>query len=255
LHLLLTAPLREHDPKEVDQMVSLLAPWNRQRLISGHSTISITGRLAHFDLTYVQESNEQLKELAGFLIANYGRQHIITLPRGKRKRVIFEEVARTLDIPGGERLVSEFYAQLSKFSTWIVSILQQYNRLQQSRIRPTVFGNAKQFFFTRMNDRQEIENVARDVGLSDATKDTISRYPLPEHLSDHGKYAALTYYQLDVQQPLCGTIHNWASREMRYCSSSTGRDFDERSRKLRKYPDVITGILTEAAIPSNPSAL
>ena len=148
-----------------------------------------------------------MKELAGFLIANYGRQHIITLPRGKRKRVIFEEVARTLDIPGGERLVSEFYAQLSKFSTWIVSILQQYGRLQHSGIRPIVFGNAKQFFFTRMNDRQEIENVARDLELSEATKEAISRYPLPEHIPDHSKYAALTYYQLDAQQPLCGTIH------------------------------------------------
>ena len=137
-------------------MITLLDPWNEQRLVSGHSTISMTGRLAHFDLTYIQESNGQLKELAGFLIANYGRQHIITLPRGKRKRVIFEEVARTLDIPGGERLVSEFYAQLSKFSTWIVSILQQYGRLQHSGIRPIVFGNAKQFFFTRMNDRQEL---------------------------------------------------------------------------------------------------
>ena len=193
-----------------------------------------------------------MKELAGFLIANYGRQHIITLPRGKRKRVIFEEVARTLDIPGGERLVSEFYAQLSKFSTWIVSILQQYDRLQHSGIRPIVFGNAKQFFFTRMNDRQEIENVARDLELSDATKEAISRYPLPEHIPDHSKYAALTYYQLDVQQPLCGTIVNQASKEMRYCSSSTGNDFDERSRKLRNYPDIIKGILTEAALPSNP---
>ena len=144
----------------------------------------MTGRIAHFDLTYIQESNGQLKELAGFIIANYGRQHIITLPRGKRKRVIFEEVARTLDIPGGEQLVSEFYAQLSKFSTWIVSILQQYVRLQRSGIRPVVFGNAKQFFFTRMNDRQEIENVARDLELSDATKEAISRYPMPEHLAD-----------------------------------------------------------------------
>ena len=62
--------------------------------------LSLTGRIAHFDLTYIPESNKQLKELAGFLIANYGRQHIITLPRGKRKRVIFEEVARTLDIRG-----------------------------------------------------------------------------------------------------------------------------------------------------------
>ena len=147
LHLMRTAPFPEHDPREVDHMITLLDPWNEQRLISGHSTISITGRLAHFDLTYIQESNGQLKELAGFLIANYGRQHIITLPRGKRKRVIFEEVARTLDIPGGERLVSEFYAQLSKFSTWIVSILQQYGRLQHSGIRPIVFGNAKAVLF------------------------------------------------------------------------------------------------------------
>ena len=252
LHLMRTAPFPEHDPREVDHMVTLLDPWNEQRLISGHSTMSITGRIAHFDLTYIPESNGQLKELAGFLIANYGRQHIITLPRGKRKRVIFEEVARTLDIPGGERLVSEFYAQLSKFSTWIVSILQQYHRLQHSGIRPIVFGNAKQFFFTRMNDRQEIENVARDLELSDATKEAISRYPLPEHISDHSKYAALTYYQLDAQQPLCGTIVNQASKEMRYCSSSTGNDFDERSRKLRNYPDIIKGILTEAALPSNP---
>ena len=101
LHLLWTVPFPEHDPKEVDQMASLLDPWKEQRLISGHSTISFTGRIAHFDLTYIQESNGRLKELAGFIIANYGRQHIIMMARGKWKRVIFEEVARTLDIPGG----------------------------------------------------------------------------------------------------------------------------------------------------------
>ncbi|MFA7345467.1 MAG: hypothetical protein WC003_14295 [Terrimicrobiaceae bacterium] len=131
-----------------------------------------------------------------------------TLPRGARKRVIFEEVARTLDISGGEQLVSEFYAQLSKFSTWIISIVQQYSRFQRSGIRPIVFGNAKQFFFTRMNDRQDIEDVAKDIDLSETTKEAISRYPLPEHLPDNNKYAALTYYHLDAQQPRCGTIHN-----------------------------------------------
>ena len=129
--MMLVAPFPEHDRDEINHMATLLAPWNEQRLVCGHSTLSLTGRIAHFDLTYIPESNKQLKELAGFLIANYGRQHIITLPRGKRKRVIFEEVARTLDIPGGEQLVSEFYAQLSKFSTWIISIVQQYSRFQQ----------------------------------------------------------------------------------------------------------------------------
>ena len=145
--------------------------------------------------------------------------------------------------------MSEFYAQLSKFSTWIISIVQQYSRFQQSGIRPIVFGNAKQFFFTRMNDRRDVEDVARDIELSQATKEAITRYPLPEHLPPHNKYAALTYYHLDVQQPLCGTIHNRVSKEMLFCSSSTGEDFDERSRKLRKHEDIVRGILTETSTP------
>ena len=143
--------------------------------------------------------------------------------------------------------MSEFYAQLSKFSTWIVSIVQQYSRFQQSRIRPIVFGNAKQFFFTRMNDRRDVDDVARDIDLSQATKEAITRYPLPEHLPPSNKYVALTYYHLNVEQPLCGTIHNRVSKEMLFCSSSTGEDFDERSRKLRKHEDIVRGILAETS--------
>ena len=249
--MMLVAPFPEHDRAEINHLATLLAPWNEQRLVCGHSTFSFTGKLAHFDLTYIPESNRQLKELAGFLIANYGRQHIITQPRGARKRVIFEEVARTLDIPGGEQLVSEFYAQLSKFSTWIISIVQQYSRFQRSGIRPIVFGNAKQFFFTRMNDRRDIEDVAKDIDLSETTKEAISRYPLPEHLPDNNKYAALTYYHLDAQQPRCGTIHNRVSPEMLFCSSSTGEDFDQRSRVLRNHQDIVSGILSESAACSS----
>jgi hypothetical protein len=106
---------------------------------------------------------------------------------------------------------------------------------------------AKQFFFTRMNDRRDVEDVARDIELSQAAREAISRYPFPEHLPPQNKYAALTYYHLDVQQPLCGTIHNRVSKEMLFCSSSTGEDFDERSRTLRKHEDIVRGILTETS--------
>ena len=33
-----------------------------------------------------------------------------------------------------------------------------------------------------MNDRRDVEDVARDIELSQATKEAITRYPLPEHL-------------------------------------------------------------------------
>jgi len=100
-----------------------------------------------------------------------------------------------------------------------------------------------------MNDRRDIEDVARDIDLSEATKEAVSRYPLPEHLPDNNKYAALTYYHLDVRQARCGTIHNRVSPEMLFCSSSTGQDFDERSRKLRSHEDIVAGILRETNQP------
>ncbi len=244
--MMLMAPFPEHDRDEINQIATLLAPWNGQQLLCGHSTLDLKGKYAHFDLTYIPESNKALKEIAGFLIANYGRQHIITLPRSIRKRVIFEEASRTIGVNGGEELIQEFYAQLSKFNTWIISIVQQYAQFKESKIRPIVFGNAKQFFFTRMNDRRDVADLAQDIDLSGAAQDVITRYPLPEHLDEKNRYSSLTYYHLDAQAPLCGTIQNRASKEMLYCASSTGSDFERRERDLRKARDIIQGILANA---------
>ncbi len=99
--MMLMAPFPEHDRDEINQIATLLAPWNEQQLLCGHSTLELKGKYTHFDLTYIPESNKALKEIAGFLIANYGRQHIITLPRSIRKRVVFEEASRTIGINGG----------------------------------------------------------------------------------------------------------------------------------------------------------
>ena len=57
----------------------------------------------------------------------------MTLPRALRKRNVYEEVARFLDIPGGQEIVQESYAQLRKFNCWNISIVQQYARFKQSR--------------------------------------------------------------------------------------------------------------------------
>jgi hypothetical protein len=43
-----------------------------------------------------------------FLVANYGRQKIIAMPRAVQKVAIFEEAARTLEIPGGVRIIQEY---------------------------------------------------------------------------------------------------------------------------------------------------
>jgi hypothetical protein len=49
-----------------------------------------------------------MRAAANFLVANYGRQKIISMPRSTPKIAIFEEASRTLDIPGGVRMIQEY---------------------------------------------------------------------------------------------------------------------------------------------------
>ena len=63
------------------------------------------------------------------------------------------------------------------------------------------------------------------------------------------KFAPFTYYHLDGQRPLCGTVHNVASAEMLYCSSTSGEHFEKRAREIARYSDVVEAI-AEGANPS-----
>jgi hypothetical protein len=162
------------DRDQVLQIATLLLPWCRDGnygpLFDGETNISLTGKIAHFELGYIPESAKELKSAAGFLITNYTRQHIISMPRALRKRNVYEEVARFLDIPEGEKIVRESYAQMRKFNTWNIAIVQQYSRFKESRIRSAVFGNSRQFFLMKQNDRADLEDVSHDIDLPDITK-------------------------------------------------------------------------------------
>jgi type IV secretion system protein TrbE len=226
-------------------LATRLLPWcadgNYGCLLDGMSNVSLTGKIAHFELGYIPESAKLLRAVAGFLITNYTRQHIITMPRRLRKRNVYEEVARLLDIPGGEQIVKESYAQMRKFNCWNISIVQQYGRFKESRIRSAIFGNSRQFFLMRQNDRADLDDMAADIGLTELTKHAILSYPLPDQQKGE-KFSAFTYLHNDAQNPICGTAHNVASAEMLYLSGSSGAQFDERATKLRGTEDVISAI-------------
>jgi hypothetical protein len=49
-----------------------------------------------------------MRAATNFLVANYGRQKIIAMPCAVPKVAIFEEAARTLEIPGGVRMIQEY---------------------------------------------------------------------------------------------------------------------------------------------------
>ena len=241
--------------EQIIEIATLILPWCRDGnygcLFDGTSNLSLTGKIAHFELGYIPESAKELKAAAGFLITNHARKHIITLPRALRKRNVYEEVARFLDIPGGQEIVQESYAQLRKFNCWNISIVQQYARFKQSRIRSAVFGNSRQFFIMRQNDRADLDDMAQDIALPEITKHAVMNYPLPYHQSGQ-KYSPFTYFHTDSGKNLCGTVHNVSSREMLYCSSSSGEHFDKRARELRQSANIVDGIIAHAN-PENTS--
>ena len=124
---------------QIVEIATLLLPWCRDGnygcLFDGVTNISLTGKIAHFELGYIPESAKELKAAAGFLITNHARKHIMTLPRAVRKRNVYEEVARFLDIPGGQEIVQESYAQLRKFN-----VLLRQACVKGSRSPATVRG-------------------------------------------------------------------------------------------------------------------
>ena len=202
----------EHSADEIGRLASLLRAWCASgqygRLFDGVTTLSLERKVAHFELGLIPEHATALKAAAGLLVSGFARQHILTLPRTLRKRILFEEVARLHDVPGGEQLISEGYAQLRKFNCWVVSVVQQYAMFARSRIRPAVIGNAKQFFLMRQHDRADLADMARDLALPETALEAIQNYPLPEQLPEGGKFSSLCYHAPTTQPPLCGTLRH-----------------------------------------------
>lgn len=236
--LMLISPFAEHNKDEIKHLSTLLTAWSNYGshgvIFDGVTNINLTDKIAHFELGSIPEAAEELKKMVGFVIDNYIRNHIMTMPRSARKRYVFEEAGRLLAIDGGEKIISEGYAQMRKFNTWIVSIVQQYSRFKQTSIRPVIIGNSKQFFLMRQNDRSDLADISKDINLSSITQENVMNYPNPETLPPGRKFSSFTYYNIDSQNPVCGTARNYCSPEMLYCSSSGGEHFEERIREMKQ---------------------
>jgi len=145
--------IRERE--ENDRVGKLMRSWSREgekgKLFDGVGNIPIDGRVAHFELGQIPEHAADMRAAANFLVANYGRQKIISMPRSLPKIAIFEEASRTLDIPGGVRMIQEYYRQMRKFGCNILAVVQQYDAIKNSPVRGAMIGNSKIFLYLKEN--------------------------------------------------------------------------------------------------------
>ena len=191
---------------------------------------------------------EELRAAAHFLVLNISRQQVIKRPRAQRKLILFEEGARVIQLPGGAKALKEFYAQMRKFGAVVGTVFQQSAALKTAdeTVRSAVFDNAKLILISAQPSPRAAEEIADALELSAAARQTIKRYPLPEHQSGQTKFSSFLMVAPDPRRKLVGTFRNIAAPEVVYAGSSDNETFDNRQKALSQYPDIVQGILTES---------
>ena len=218
------------------------------KLFDGVTTSRLDTDVTHFELGLIPDSMEELKAVVHFLVRNFARQQIIKRPRAERKLLIFEEAARLIQAPGGAKALKEYYAQMRKFGAVCCTVFQQIAALREAdpTIRAAVLDNAKLVLVSAQPSPRAAEEICDVLELSDASKQAIKRYPLPEHQKTGQKFASFMMVCPDPRRKIVGTFRNISSAEVVYTGSSDNETFDTRQKSLSEYSDVIEGIITEA---------
>jgi hypothetical protein len=218
------------------------------KLFDGVTSTRLDGDVTHFELGLIPDSMEEMRAAAHFLVLNFARQQVIKRPRAERKFIVFEEGARIIQMPGGAKVLSEFYGQMRKFGAVVCTVFQQVAALEvaESSVRAAVLDNTKLFLVSAQPSPRAADAIGDALELSDAARATIKRYPLPEHQREGHKFSSFLMAAPDPRRKLVGTFRNVASPEVVYCGASDNEVFDERSKALSQYDDVVEGILKEA---------
>jgi hypothetical protein len=247
--LLTLTPIGGHeDNPEAVAIGDRLAVWKANgpygKIFDGVSTDSLNSDVTHFELGLIPDSMNELREACHFLVLNFARQRVVKQKRADRKLLVFEEGARLLQVPGGERVLKEFYGQMRKFGCTVFTVFQQISAFQECSpaARAAVIDNAKLIAISAQPSPRAVQEIGDALELTEATRRTIQRYPLPEHQGNQ-KFSSFTMVCPDPRRKIVGTFRNVVSEPVLYAGASDNEIFDERSKDLKNYEDVVQGIL------------
>ena len=248
LELIQVSAMEHNADSDLKHLAISLREWSYSGsygcLFDGHTNVKLNKKVVHFELGSISESAKELKAIVVFLIKNHIRNHILSLPRKFRKRIIFEEMSRLLAVKGGDEVIGEGYAQLAKTNTHISSIVQQYAQYKDHSIRPIIIGNSRQYMVMRQKYPGDLDDLRKDIVMSENAKQCIMAYQSPDNKDWVGeKYASFMYHYDDHPAPSYGTVRNICSSEMLYVSSSNPELFDIRAKQLKKEKNLIKAVM------------
>jgi hypothetical protein len=228
----------------------LLEPWSRSgrygAILDGVNNVDLSGKVVHFELSYIPESAKELRTVAAFLITNDLRKEIMSRPRNTRKRVILEELSAFLAMPDGDRITREYYERMRKYSCWVFSIIQQFGRIKDHPVRSSVVGNSRIMFMLKQPDQRDVESMSEGFRIPSVTKRQVTTFPDPSEMKTD-PYGSFVYYHEATGRPRIAVGRHQASKEMILASATSGEAFERQNEQLKEFGgDAYKMILSQA---------
>ncbi|MGV3660959.1 MAG: hypothetical protein ACO1TE_12290 [Prosthecobacter sp.] len=228
----------------------LLEPWSRNgrygAILDGVNNVDLSGKVVHFELSYIPESAKELRTVAAFLITNDLRKEIMSRPRSTRKRVILEELSAFLAMPDGDRITREYYERMRKYSCWVFSIIQQFQRIKDHPVRSSVVGNSRIMMMLKQPDQRDVESMSEGFRIPSVTRRQVTSFPDPSEMKTD-PYASFVYYHEATGRPRIAIGRHQASKEMILASATSGESFERQNEELKVYNgDAYKMILSQA---------
>ncbi len=216
--------------------------------IDGATNVDVRGAGLHLDTSRLPDGT--LKELAGFVVFDHVRQHVLALPRGASKVMLLDELRRILLIPGATEFVKELLAQMRKYRCVFIGAFQEPSQIDDidPALTDLLLGQCKQHFLMRQNNADQVRRIARVIGLPGSAERAIATHPLVEHQQGARRASYFTFFSREASAPVCGTVRVEVDPAMLYVAESSGAVFDSRMKALGRYPSAYEGVLAEAGV-------
>jgi hypothetical protein len=217
---------------------TLLEPWGKNgrygAILDGVNNVDLSKKVVHFELSFIPESAKELRDVAAFMITNDVRKEIMRRPRNIRKRVILEELSAFLAMPDGERITREYYERMRKYSTWVFSIIQQFQRIKDHPVRSSVIGNSRIMFMLKQPDQRDVEAMSQGFRVPSVTKRQVASFPDPSEMKT-SPFGSFVYYHEATGRPHIAIGRHYASKEMILASATSGEAFERQNQQLKLY--------------------
>jgi len=238
----------KYHPDTCASLSSLLRPWLRDGqygpIVDGASTIDLGSdqvrpgerpKLVYFDLSRITQAERELRSVAGFLITNHVRNHLMAMPRSVKKQLVIEEMTAFLEVPDAEKIVIDFYERMRKYGCQVISILQKYTSLFEAHpsVAKAIIGNSSALLLLRNVDRRDLDGLSEFLPLPEVIKDKIAAFPLPSEMKGSPEaYAGFVWVRQTGERPMFTIGRNYLSDEVMAITEASADSFERKRKEL-----------------------